>query len=337
MLALLESGNANARPDENIFLYYAIAKELEDLRRWDEAFEYYKLGGDAVVSVADYAVAQDVELIQSVIDVCDQNWLGDGRADVTSADSGTDPIPVFIVGLPRTGTTLTERILASHSQVESLGETLFLQLELRSQSGVPGYEMMTPQMLGSVAGKDPSGIAAGYMRRVAYRLGGKRYFIDKLPFNFLYLGFIAKAWPRARIVHLVRDPMDACFSMYKQLFTWAYKYSYSLDWLGQYYVAHHRLQNHWQSVLGDRIVEVSYEALVGDPENQTRLLLEKIGLEFEPACLNFYENKSPSTTASSVQIRERPHSLSVGRWKHFASQLSGLREQLEAAGIVVES
>jgi Flp pilus assembly protein TadD len=337
MLALLESGNAKARPEENIFLYYAIAKELEDLQRWDEAFKYYKLGGDAVTSVADYDVAQDVNLIQTVIEVCDRNWLGDGSVDVTPEDPETGPIPVFIVGLPRTGTTLTERILASHSQVESLGETLFLQLELRTQSGVPGHEMMTPKMLRSAADKDPSGIAAGYMHRVAYRLGGKPYFIDKLPFNFLYLGFIARAWPHARIVHLVRNPMDACFSMYKQLFTWAYKFSYSLDWLGQYYVAHHRLQDHWQSVLGDRIVEVSYEALVSDPENQTRMLLKKIGLEFEPACLDFHKNRSPSTTASSVQIRERAHSLSVDRWKHFADHLVGLREQLEAAGIVVES
>ena len=130
--------------------------------------------------------------------------------------------------------------------------------------------------------------------------------------------------------------MDSCFSMYKQVFTWAYKFSYDLETLGNYYVAHDRLRKHWTDVLGDRLIEVSYEDLVADQENQTRRLLERLGLEFEQACLEFDKNEAPSTTASSVQVREKVHTASVRRWKRFEEQLQPVRDILESAGIVVE-
>lgn len=332
MKAILE---ASGEPPENhIPLFYGIAKELEDLEQWVEAFEYYRRAGDAVGKVARHDVTTDIALIDRIIEVCDAAWLADTARDTPCDDSGKTPI--FIVGLPRTGTTLTERILSSHSRVHSLGETLFLQMALRRESGVASVENMTPEMISALAGKDMGRIAKGYMDAVSYRLGPEPKFIEKLPFNFLYLGFIARAWPDARIVHLVRHPMDACFSMYKQVFTWAYKFSYSLDSLGRYYVAHERLRHHWQEVLGDRLVEVEYEALVADQEGETRKLLERLGLPFEPACLDFERNRVPSTTASSVQVREKVHGGSVQRWKHFAAQLQGLKEYLESAGIRCE-
>jgi hypothetical protein len=332
MKSILE--NSDDPPERNIPLFFAIAKELEDLEQWDECFEYYRMAGDAVSRVAGYDVESDITLIDKVIDVCDADWIDGGARDTHPDDSGKTPI--FIVGLPRTGTTLTERILASHSQVESLGETLFLQMVLRRESGVASVDNMNPAMIEAVADKDMGIIAKGYLDAVRYRLGEPPYFIEKLPFNFLYLGFIARAWPEARIVHLVRNPMDACFSMYKQVFTWAYKFSYSLESLARYYVAHDRLARHWKSVLGDRLVEVRYEELVADQEGQTRRLLDRLGLEFEEACLQFDRNEAPSTTASSVQVREKVHSGSVLRWKRFERQLEPLREHLEGAGIRVE-
>jgi len=130
--------------------------------------------------------------------------------------------------------------------------------------------------------------------------------------------------------------MDACFSMYKQVFTWAYKFSYSLDWLGRYYVAYDRMLNHWRELLKDRLIEVEYESLVADHEGQTRILLDKLGLDFEQACLDFDQNKTPSATASSVQVREKAHTRSVNKWKKFERQLQPLREHLESAGIRIE-
>lgn len=326
---------SNEPPDRNIFLYYAIAKELEDLEQWDESFEYYKKGGDAVTSVANYDIESDIELIDQIIDVCDESWLADDPD--RSGEGGSGKTPVFIVGLPRTGTTLTERIVSSHSQVESLGETLFVQMMLRRESGVQSVDNMNVDMIEALSLVDMADIAKGYEDMLSYRLGDEPMFIDKLPFNFMYLGFIAKAWPNARIIHLVRNPMDACFSMYKQVFTWAYKFSYSLDWLGRYYIAHDRLRRHWQTLLGDRMIEVHYETLVSDPENQTRRLLDRLGLDFEEACLDFDKNRAPSTTASSVQVREKVHSGSVNRWMHFSRQLQPLKEQLESAGIEIET
>ncbi len=316
--------------DRNVFLYYALGKESEDLELWDDAFDYYKRAGDAVMSVANYDIANDVAIIDKIIEVCSADWLQSNPG----AEAG-DKHPLFVVGLPRTGTTLTERILASHSQVQSVGETEFLQMELRRRSGVKTVEKMTPAMIEAVSKCDSGLIGKGYLDAIRYRLREPPIFIDKLPFNVLYLGFIAKAWPDRPIVLLNRNPMDACFAMYKQVFTWAYKFSYSLENLGTYYIAYDRLCRHWRRLLGDRLVEVRYETLVSDQETQTRRLLERVGLEFEASCLEFDKNQAPSATASSVQVRQKMHTGSIDRWKRFERQLAPLARRLESAGIPI--
>ena len=320
----------NLSPDQNVFIHYALGKEYEDLQQWDKAFDNFKQAGDAVVGVANYDVGSDIAIIDKAIDVCNAEWL-----ESESGPMAEDKTPLFIVGLPRTGTTLVERIVASHSQVQSIGETEFIQMIMRNESGVTGIEKMTPAMMEAVAGKDISRIRYSYLNLVRYRLGEQPIFIDKLPFNILYLGFIAKAWPDKPVVLMQRSPMDACFSMYKQVFTWAYKFSYSLESLGKYYAAYDRLCQHWRELLGDRLIEVQYEELVVDQEVQTRRVLDALGLDFEEACLDFEKNVAPSATASSVQVRQKMHSGSVDRWRCYETQLQPLREYLEAAGIVV--
>jgi tetratricopeptide (TPR) repeat protein len=324
----------NLPPDRNVFLYYAMGKEYEDLGRWDDAFACYRLAGDAVTSVADYDIEADLALVDTIIQVCSAAWLAEGEPGRRPRSAG--PMPIFVVGLPRSGTTLTERILGSHSRVQSLGETLFLQMVIRRESGVASVEPMTPAMIESAARQDIARIAEGYLEALHYRLDGRPMIIDKLPFNFLFLGFIAKAWPDARIVCLQRNAMDTCFAMYKQVFTWAYKFSYTLEGLGRYYVAHRRMLEHWRRVLGSRLIEVRYEALVSDTDSQVRKLLQRVGLEFEPACLEFDRSDAPSTTASSVQVREKIHDRSVRRWVHFRAHLRPLQRILEQAGIEVE-
>ena len=158
-------------------------------------------------------------------------------------------------------------------------------------------------------------------------------FIEKLPENFLYLGFIAKAFPEARIVHLRRNPMDACFAMYKQSF---FRFAYTLEDLAEYYLAYDRLHRHWSEVLGDRLIEVQYESLVANAEIETRNLLQKLGLGFEQSCLDFEQNTSASASASSVQVREKIHQRSVEKWKSFELQLAPLKVRLEEGGIKVE-
>ena len=326
--------STNASPDNNIFMYYAIGKELEDLEEWEEAFNYFKMAGDAAASVADYDINTDLQLIDKIIKVCDADWLAAGANDAPIDVSGKTPI--FLVGLPRSGTTLTDRIISSHSKVASVGETQFMQMVLRRESGVKSREKITPAMIEAGVKLDIRVIGDGYMNMLNYRLADEPMFIDKLPFNIFYLGFIKKAYPHARIIHMKRNPMDSCFAMYKQVFTWAYKFSYTLEGLGRFYVAYNRLLDHWQQTLKDWVIELEYESLVADQEGQTRELLDKLGLEFEEACLNFDQNVSPTATASSVQVREKIHTRSVHRWKNYANQLQPLKEYLENAGIVVE-
>lgn len=320
----------NSRPEKNIYAYYALGKEHEDLERWDEAFEYFKMAGDAALSVADYDVESDVRLIDKIVEVCSKDWMAD-RSNEMSAEE--DKTPIFVVGLPRTGTTLVERILSSHTGVESVGESFFMQGTIKQVSGIRTNESMSAAIIAAASKKDVKRIAKGYLQAIEYKFGTKPIFVEKFPENFLYLGFIAKAFPNARIVCLKRNPMDTCFALYKQSF---FRYAYSLHDLASYYAAYHRLCAHWRIVLQDRLIEIDYEALVSDQEAQTRALLRKAGLEFEDACLNFENNESASNTASTVQIRKKMHNRSVDRWRHFETQLEPLKIQLESANIKVQ-
>ena len=317
-------------PEKNIYINYALGKELEDLERWDESFHYYKMAGDAAASVGNYDVQTDIRIIDKIIEVCNADWLDN---DASGADSDQyDKTPVFIVGLPRSGTTLTERILTSHSRVESVGESFFMQIVLKRVSGIRGPDSMSPGIIEAAAKKDMQRVAKGYMEAIAYRFGDKPLFVEKLPENFLYLGFIAKAFPDARIIHLNRNPMDNCFALYKQSF---FRYAYRLDDLGPYYAAYARLRDHWRQLLGERLVEMDYEQLVSDQERQTRRLLDEIGLDFEADCLRFEKNRTASNTASSVQIREKIHVRSVNRWRCYEQHLKPLQTYMEKAGIRV--
>jgi tetratricopeptide (TPR) repeat protein len=316
-------------PARNIFLYYAIGKELEDLERWDEAFHYYRLAGDAAASVANYDVGQDEALIDRIIEVCDAGWL----AAAPPRAPEVARTPIFIVGLPRTGTTLAERILSSHSMVESAGESFFMPAAIQRSSGPASGAGMTADMISRAARQPIEDIGRAYLDAVEYRLAGKPMFIDKYPENFLYLGFIAKAFPDARLVHLRRDPMDTCFALYKQSF---FRYAYSLEDLARFYIAHERLERHWRAVLGERLVELHYEELVADQEGQTRRLLQCLGLPFEPACLEFERNATAVATASAVQVREKIHRRSIGKWRRFNTHLGVLRERLAAAGVATD-
>lgn len=326
MKAMLLS--TNPAPEKNIYAYYALGKELEDLEQWDESFEFYKKAGDAAASIGNYEVGVDVSLIDKVIQVCNEDWLaGAPNEEATYQSSKT---PVFVVGLPRSGTTLIERILSSHSKVESVGESYFMQVVLKQESRVKSAESMNPEVIVAAAKKDIRRIASAYMDAIAYKFGDKPYFVEKFPENFLYLGFIAKAFPHCRIVYLNRNPLDSCFAMFKQSF---FRYAYRLDDLGPYYVAYDRLRQHWRESLDDRLIEVNYEEMVTDQDAQTRKLLSGLGLDFEGECLKFEHNETASNTASTVQIREKIHTRSLYRWKRYEKHLQALKNYLEFAGI----
>lgn len=318
----------NTLPDAHIiFLYFAIAKELEDLECWAEAFEYLELGNAAAAKgavAAGYDVQSDIEVLKAI------KHASSAQAIRTIQTPSQGAKPIFILGLPRTGTTLVERILSSHSQVETAGESFFLEQAIKKMAGVKLNQDLSADDIARVMSADVSSIADEYKNSIAYRFKEAPYFIEKLPMNFQYIGFIIKAFPDAQIVILDRKPVDACFAMFKQPY---FRYSYRLEWLAEYYIAFHALRKHWGEVAGNQITSLSYEDLVFDTEAETKTLLESLGLEFEVSCLNFHLAKTASATASFAQIRQKAHTESVNKWLHWKVQLLPLTDTLSRAGI----
>lgn len=316
---------------ENIFLYFALAKEYEDLGQWKKSFSYLELGNRFAAQQANkagYNTQMDMDVLQAIMETCDMSWIKQENICPVSNSS-----PIFITGLPRTGTTLVERILSAHSQVESVGESFYLDLAIKRAAGLLNLRDVTADVIKRASQEDVSRILFDYMKAINYRLSGKAHFIEKLPLNFLNIGFILKAMPNAKIVILDRKPMDACFAMFKQPY---FRFSYDLDWLANYYIAYDKLRKHWASVAGNRIIAVSYEALVHDAKNEIKSLVFKVGLEFETACLDFHLSKTASATASFAQIRRQPHTGSVNKWLKFKENLQPLAMKLESAGIDIE-
>jgi len=313
MKEMLDSSRLPA--EENVYLYSAIAKELEDLEQWRESFLYYQLAGDAAAGAArasSHVARDDIEIIDSIIGVCSSDWLEDGPIKASSSYRSRSPI--YIVGFPGAPTALAEQIVARHSKVENAGETRFMPIVIQRAGGAGSKGKMTPSAIAKASKKDIGSISQGYLNAVDYRLRGHPMFIDSLPENFLNLGFIAKAFPDAQIIHMRQSPMDACVAMYRQSFL---KSPCTLLELGEYYVAHCRLRSHWREILSNRVIEVEYESLLADREAWTRILLDSLGLGLEPACLDFHlEDVVPAS-----------------HWKNWETELKELKELLEDAGI----
>jgi tetratricopeptide (TPR) repeat protein len=316
-------------------VFFALAKELEDMESHEPSFEALQQGASARRKTIQYDVAEDVEFIETIRSVYDHALITGGNAGHTGA------VPIFVIGLPRTGTTLAERILGSHDEVISAGElTLFTRLiaeraQVASQAASTGNPAgpTRSDMVRMTAGIDFDELGQAYLQGASPR-SSEAFFIDKFPQNSLNAGAIARALPDARIILLQRHPMDSCYSMYKQLFTDIYQFSYSLEELGRYFIAHQALMNHWTEVLGERLHVVRYEDLVNDTEATARKLLEYCGLPWQDQCLEFHRNRQASTTASASQVREAVYSSSVGKWRAYEKQLEPLRVMLDEAGLL---
>jgi tetratricopeptide (TPR) repeat protein len=318
-LSRLQSGHAAAVP-----LCYALAKEHEDLGEATVSFAYLRRGADQRREALAYRVDGDVTAMAQIAATFDARLLA------TAAPPRADERSYFVLGLPRSGTTLVERILGSHSHVGSLGEiNNFVYGVMRLAAGGGGKS----DMIARAARIDFAALGRLYREGIAGYGDDSPALINKTPDNFLYLGLIRMALPGARVIHLRRHPLDSCLAMYKTLFRMGYPYSYSLEDLGHYYLAYHRLMQHWRDCLPDAIHEVDYEALVGAQEASSRALLAYCGLAWEPACLEFHRNPAPSATASAAQVRQPLHRRSVQRWHSYAEQLAPLAEFLTAHGV----
>ncbi|MCB1640653.1 MAG: sulfotransferase [Xanthomonadales bacterium] len=306
---------------------YALAKEYEDLERHDEAFDSLT----RAASLLRRNIQYDGTLECAALDSIRSQWTAEHVAHTDSGNAGSEAI--FIVGLPRTGTTLLERMLSQHSDVRALGELQDFPQLLGSRVTREQARRADSDRVRCSLHLDYGQLGQEYLRGARELAGDARVFVDKMPVNFMYCGPIQRALPGSRIIHLVRDPMDACHAVYKTLFYQAYHYSYDLRELADYYIAYQRLMAHWHNVMPERVLDVHYEALVTDPRTQMERVLAYCGLVWEDGVLAHDRNARPSTTASAAQVREPVHDRSVGRWRAYAEGLAPLRDRLRAAGI----
>lgn len=309
---------------------HALAKEYEDLGDYARAFEQLRLGAGKRREHLRYDVANDVATVDWIIEAFPAAPQPAARVHAAPGPAA----PIFILGLPRSGTTLADRILSSHSRIRSAGELNDFALALVAR--VRGENAMAPlsrrALIARSAHIDFAALGREYLARARAVVGGQR-FTDKMPLNYLYCGIIQRALPEAKIVHLTRHPMAAGYAMFKMLFKDGYPFSYDLGEIGRYYVAYRRLMAHWDAVMPGVIHHIEYERLVADQRGETRRLLEFCGLEWEEGCLDFHHNESATTTASAAQIRQPIYDSSVSQWRHYATQLAVLHDQLTAAGI----
>jgi tetratricopeptide (TPR) repeat protein len=322
-----------ARPEDALRIRYALAKELEDLGSAG-AFEHLSAANAEHKRTIGYNFAQDA----AIFDAIEALFASCANA-LTVGPGNPDPAPIFVVGMPRTGTTLVDRILSSHRDVGSAGELQAMPLAVKKLAGTPSGLVIDPATIAASGGIDPAAIGDAYLERAAHhRPVGTPRFTDKLPANFLYVGHIARALPNAPIVCLRRNPMDTVWSNYKNLFASQsayYAYSYDLMDTARYYACFDRLMALWESRWPGRVLQLSYEALVADQEGQTRRLLAHCRLDWDEACLSFHENSAPVATPSAAQVRRPLNADSIGKWRSYEEALQPARAWLEAQGIEI--
>jgi len=316
----------NLKDKDAVHFNYALGKAYEHRQQWDQAFAAYQTANrikqQSAIWNADEFSAQVDQIIATFTPQLLQQHHNSGVDDSS---------PIFVLGLPRSGSTLQEQILSSHSQVEGTRELPYIPWIAQRLNRKPNPMCQDNYPLG-----------AGQLEADQWRLLGTQFlaqakrhrqtetpfFIDKLPNNFLYVGLILLAMPNAKIINTVRNPMDNCFGCFKQLWAEGQNFTYDLEDLGRYYRDYHRLMAHWQAIFGDKIFSVNYEAVVANLETNVQELLDYCGLPMEEQCLRFHETERAVNTASSEQVRQPIYSSAVAYWRHFEEHLQPLKDAL---------
>ena len=309
------------------FLYYGLGKELEDLEEWDEAFDAFARGAEARRTTVEFDEQSEIDMYQAFGDVFTAEWLDQ------VANGHDDPSPIFVIGQPRTGTTLVERIITSHSQVHSAGELKQFGNCIRRMSNYSEPTRYSAKLPDLAADIDTEKLGKAYMKTTAKLRGSLPRFVDKLPPNYLYLPLILKALPKAKIVHLTRNPMDACFASFKQLFADAYPHSYDQAEMARHHARYYHLMALWRGRFAGQFHDIAYEDTARDLEPNARALIEYLGLPWEDACLEFHKQDAAVTTASAVQVRQPAHTRSIGRWRRYEKALEPMRVELQQQGL----
>lgn len=299
---------------------FALAKAYEDEAEDELAFEQYRKANKTARAFIPYDAQADEAYTDRIKKVFSQDLLkcyGDAGCDRRG--------PIFVVGMPRSGSTLIEQILASHSTVEGLGELPSLG-QCLAKLNKQGSSF--PEILENASRSDLTALGEGYFKLTESYRSDRPNFVDKMPNNFFLVGLIALTLPNAVIIDARRHPMDSCISSFKQLFAKGQAFSYGLDDIARYYRLYDQLMKHWNRVLPGRILRVDYETLVVDQENQTRRMLDHCGLAFETQCLRFHETQRAVSSASSEQVRTPLYTSGLQSWRRYERQLAPLQDAL---------
>jgi tetratricopeptide (TPR) repeat protein len=322
-LAAMQDLLASPAGTDRAQLHFAIARALEQRAKYSEAFSHYAEGNTLRRRTSPFSI-ETFEAKSRRITACYDREFFRARAPA----GHPDPAPIFIVGLPRSGSTLVEQILASHSQVEGTMELHNILAIVRELDHLDADRDGYPEKVCALSADELIALGRRFIEETRALRSGKPRFIDKMPNNFSHVGLIHAMLPNAKIVDVRRHPMDACFSTYKQHFAEGQSFSYDLGDLGRYYRCYLALMDHWDEVLPGRVLHLQYEQLIRDPEGTIRELLGYCALPFEAATLNFHETHRPVRTASSEQVRQPLYASGVGYWKRFATHLEPLRASL---------
>jgi tetratricopeptide (TPR) repeat protein len=318
---------AAARDDLPLFerrqLHFALGKAYDDLGQYDRAFSHFHEANE--LARPDFDRSQFVRLVERM-----EAWFPRSRFAAGGDSGNPSQLPIFIVGMPRSGTTLVEQIIASHPQVYGCGEVVETETMANDLWGDRLAEPVVPPPPPGLEPQRLAQMAAAYLQRRQAVSGNVLRITSKMPTNFLYLGLIALLFPKARVIHCRRDPRDTCLSCYFTDFKKSPPYHHRLEDLGFYYRYYERMMNHWRAVLPLPMLEVQYEELVDRTEELSRQMIDFCGLAWDDRCLRYYENRRPVQTSSVWQVRQPIYTTSINRWKHYVQHLQPLLDALAA-------
>ena len=311
--------------EDYFHLCFALGKALEDRRQYDESFHFYRLGNNLKKKLEGYNADKVEERARRMRGICSYEFLS-----ASSGKGDPAPDPIFIVGLPRSGSTLLEQILASHSQVDGTKELVYIPAIVRRLGGKVKKSTVShyPDILAEMNPSRLRALGQEYIDRSRIQREDAPFFIDKMPNNFMHIGLIHLILPNAKIIDARRHPMAACFSSYTQLFASGQSFTYGLSNIGRYYRNYVDIMDHWDLVLPGKVLRVHYEQVVSDTEKQVKRMLDHCGLEFEEACLQFHQTQRAVRTASSEQVRQPIYTAALEHWRNYETHLDELKSVL---------